>query len=86
MHVGGHLRDAFLLAVEEHGAEIRDLSRDTAVEGDHRGQALTWGRLTGLLWNCTDTAPVDCCEALEFAQGSTYAQLARSLKKSVAVG
>ncbi len=80
MHVGGHLRDAFLGTVEEHSAEVRDLSPDAVVEGDHRGQGLTWGRLLGLLWNCTDTAPVDCCEALEFPQGSTYAQLVRRLK------
>ena len=80
MHVGGHLRDAFLDTVHEREGDIWDLNPDTPVEGEHRGQELTWGRLLGLLWNCTDCVPGGCCEDLEFPQGSTYAQIAQSTK------
>ena len=80
MHVGGHLRNAFLDAVDGRDEDVRDISSDTLVEGDHRGRELTWDRLLGLLWNCTDTVPKGCCEDLEFPQGSTYAQIAQSIK------
>lgn len=73
------LRDAFQDTVEEH-SDVSRLSLDSPVEGDHRGEDLTWGRLLGLLWNCTDVVPVDYCDELGFPQGSNYAQLARGLK------
>ena len=83
MHVGGHLRDAFLWTVEDREGDVWELSPDTLVEGDHRDQDLTWGRLLGLLWNCTDIVPVDCCQDLDFPQAFTYAQVVRSIKPMV---
>ena len=82
MHVGGHLRDAFHWAVDEHGEVIWWLPPESPVEGEHRGEQLSWGRLLGLLWNCTDVVPADYCTDLDFPQGSNYAQLVRSLKAS----
>ncbi len=82
MHVGEHLRAPFLSLVEEHSVEVRDLPPNTLIEGVHRGQDLTWERLLGLLWHSTDTAPADCCETLEFPQGSTFAQIVQNMKCS----
>lgn len=80
MHAKGHLREALEEAVDEHGVRVRELAGDAPVGGDHRGRPLTWGRLTGLLWNCTDVVPVHVCDELDFPQGSSYAQLVRDLR------
>lgn len=36
----------------------------------------------GMLWNCTDILPGDCCDILEIPAGSTYAQAVRLIKRA----
>lgn len=68
-HAPGHLRDAFLDALEaeqfpDDARPLEHLEADTA-------------HAAGLLWNCTDTMPSGVCADLELPVGSTYAQGAR---------
>ena len=67
----GVLRDAF-----EEMAETGDVP-DRAT---YNGTRLTAGRLTGLLWDCTDTMPRALCSLLDMPHGSTYSQGARAYR------
>jgi hypothetical protein len=40
-------------------------------------------RLTGQLWNRTDTVPGSICNLVQIPQGSTYAQLVRMIRGEV---
>ena len=72
-HAQGHLRDAFLEAVE-----VDDDNPVVAVGYDEVPMALS--QLCGLLWNCTDVLPSHICDTLDLPLGSTYAVAARALR------
>ena len=79
-HFKGHLRDAFADMVEciFDMAKNTDIKRNYLAYKDKKGR--TADQLCGLLWNCADTAPANLCMTVDERRGSTYAQLARSLK------
>ncbi len=77
MHAQGHVREAFLNAVTAREAD--DLAREEIIARDRAGRPLTWGRVRGLLWNCTDVVPGPYCDDLGAPRGSTYAQVVRGL-------
>jgi hypothetical protein len=65
-----------------------------AIEGERFNPKTRWHeniggpeqarRLTGLLWNCTDTVPSPTCDDAGIRRGSTYAQLSRQLRQELA--
>ncbi|MGW6258779.1 hypothetical protein [Streptomyces sp. NPDC055085] len=67
-HAPGGLRDRFAELIES---------------GDWRTSP-EFFRLTGRLWNCTDTVPSYYCREVDEPTGSTYAQLSRTLRKFLA--
>jgi hypothetical protein len=93
-HAPGHLRDAFVYAVESIGwGSLGDwythLDEDSIVLYNPEKQ--TWWEslsprergfwLLGQLWNCTDIMPSVLCDTLDIRSGDgTYAQGARKLK------
>lgn len=74
-HAPGHLRDAFLEAVEADGD-------NPYVDVGYDDVPMSLLQLCGLLWNCTDILPSDACAMLDLAQGSTYAMAARALRSA----
>jgi hypothetical protein len=65
-HAPGPVRRAFVAAVDvAHWCDA-----DDADQTELR-------RLSGLLWNCTDTLPREYCVMLALPAGSTYAVAAR---------
>jgi hypothetical protein len=69
-HAKGHLREAFLDALEGLPREPCD-----ADLGELRTAA-------GRLWNCTDVLPGHVCDDLDLPRGSSYARGARQLMGS----
>jgi hypothetical protein len=70
-HAPGHLRNPFLDAVEE-------------LPRGYRGSDLLPLRAAaGRLWNCTDVFPGHACDILGIERGSSYAQAARHLIRSI---
>jgi hypothetical protein len=70
-HAPGILRGAF-----DDMAELGDVVDGTLYDG----APLTVERLTGLLWDCTDTMPRVQCSLLDMPQGSTYSQAVREYR------
>jgi hypothetical protein len=80
MHAKGHIRQSLLDTLDSRRADLPALPLGSAVEGFRDGRNLTWGRLLGLLWNCTDIMPGGYCTDLGVEPGSTYARVVRRLK------
>ena len=79
-HAKGHIRQALLDTLDSRRGDLPALPLGSTVEGFHNGRALTWGRLLGMFWNCTDNMPGSYCTDLDVEPGSTYARVARRLK------
>jgi hypothetical protein len=69
MHMPSDLREEFIDVIDRFNSVGND---DDELK-----------RLTGKLWNCTDTLPGNTCIRLEVAIGSTYAQAARQLRRTL---
>ncbi len=82
MRVKGHLRQAFLDTLDSHRAGSQTVALGSVVDGLHNGRKLTWGRLLGLLWNCTDVMPGSYCTGLDLEPGSSFARGVRKIKAS----
>ena len=67
-HAPGHIRDEFILIVESGGIH------DPANYADLM-------RLTGMLWNCTDTVPNYACDEVDRPHGSSFASVCRDLRR-----
>jgi hypothetical protein len=65
-HAPGHVREEFLEAVDAACSFDSDAADQAELH-----------RISGYLWNCTDTLPSAYCSALDLPAGSTYAQAAR---------
>jgi hypothetical protein len=66
------------LPVSGHGPEsLRVALQDAVYDEDNKA---LW-RLTGKLWNCSDTMPGEVCEQAQMPRGSTYAQFARQFRR-----
>jgi hypothetical protein len=89
-HLPGHIRDAFLYAMQAYPShwpaalldadaiEWHDDERADWWAGLNAEQRAHW--LAGQLWNCTDTLPSGACEDIGLPHGSTYAQAARHIR------
>ncbi len=80
MRAKGYLRQAFLDTLDSRRADLPTLPLGSVVENRQDGRELTWGRLIGRLWNCTDTVPSSYCTDLGVEPGSSYARVVRMLK------
>lgn len=78
MHLGGHLRDAFLEFLDSDTP-----ASEFTMEHNGKERSLEW--LLGKLWNCTDILPGGYCSHLDLHRGSTYAQAVRSMKNPIVV-
>ena len=65
MHVGGHLREAFV--------ELIETGEMPGAEFWYDGKPKTERWLRGKLWRCTDVMPAALCAYLGLVSGSTYA-------------
>ncbi len=82
MHVKGHLRQTFLGTLDSHRAGSPPVALNSVLDGFHDGRNLTWGRLLGLLWNCTDVMPGSYCTGLDLEPGSSFARGVRKIRAS----
>lgn len=91
-HFPGHVRDAFLDAIEAF-AEWQDGEPLPMVEFERHyvPQQMTLSAMCGLLWNCTDALPGSAFDALADAldeydiplKRRTYAAAARSMRAAI---
>lgn len=79
MHAPGHLREAFILWVEDgcNAPEIHEDQHGDPIFYDGEPRTTRW--LLGQLWNCSDTIPGVVCSVLGVPQGTSYAQAVRGL-------
>jgi hypothetical protein len=92
-HFPGHVRDAFLDAIEAFTA-WKDGDPEQAVEMEHHYEPhpVSLSTMCGLLWNCTDVLPGSAFDALADAldgfdidmRRRTYAVAARSMREAIA--
>ncbi len=76
-HAPGHIRDAFLTAIE---IRYKQRGGDPVVPVGYDDTPVPLSRLCGLLWNCTDILPGEDCNLLDIGPGSTYAIASRKLR------
>jgi hypothetical protein len=85
-HAPGHLRDAFVAAVDAFEA-WNDGEPEPIVEVGYRETPITISAVFGLLWNCSDIMPGWLCQQIEdlmpHGRCSTYAQGVRLLKARI---
>lgn len=87
-HAPGHIRSAFLDAVEAYAA-WNDGEPEPCVDVDVRYEPRPTpiGRVCGMLWNCSDIIPGDAFDTLEGCgvdvHRRTYAACARALKYEI---
>ena len=89
MHNPGHIREAFIGALEDYllgtSQALDNFWYDEAMQRSWDGwspsQRLWW--IAGKLWRCTDTMPGDVWEVLDMQPGSTYAQAARRIRQGL---
>src|SRR2546427_8861434 len=77
-HAPGHLRALFQEWIEDGGYDAWSAGTDLAAsvvgaEGEpiQEEDGYTVARLTGALWNCTDTMPASLCDSLSLPVGSS---------------
>jgi hypothetical protein len=81
-HAKGHVRDAFLNAIEEFLRWTGE-SPEPTVEFEDR--TITISAACGMLWNCTDVLPHASRDALsDYGRQSSYAVAARCIKRAIA--
>jgi hypothetical protein len=79
-HVGGHLRTAFAVWIENRFPPEVDLDHfGDHIFNDGKPRSIRW--LMGQLWHCSDIMPWDVCEQLDMPRGSTYASAVQLLAK-----
>jgi hypothetical protein len=93
-HAPGYLRDALIKALIDHcdDAEEGTWWRYLEIEFFSLRQQIRWETwtpkergvwLAGQLWNCRDILPGSVCTLAGFPKGSTYARLARQLRRDI---
>jgi hypothetical protein len=87
-HYPGHLRDAFIEAIEAYrNWESGTLEPTVEVEFGYVPRQMTLTQVCGLMWNCTDVLPSIEVSELERCsievRMNTYAAAARAMKSAI---